>query len=443
MSHTRRQFLAASAGSLAVAVSPLAAGLFAAPAPRKKLAVATTIYHRYSHASHIAGRFLMGYTLNGKLHLPDYEVVSMYVEQIMGADAQPVQGRGGARGPSRADLSRDLAKKYGFRMCKDVRESLTLGGEKLAVDGVLLIGEHGQYPRNDLGQTLYPRYEMMEQTVAEFRASGKSVPVFNDKHLSYTWTKAKQMYDWSKELGFAFQAGSSLPVTFRRPEFELPLESKIESALCAYYGDPEGYGYHLLEALQCHVERRVGGETGIKAVQALQGDDVWKAGEEGRWSKELLDAALSRSHTVDIGDARDNALRPVAYLIEYNDGFKAAALMLNNHIEDCVFAAKIAGQKDPVSTLMLCPWQPGARFFDALVWNIERFLDAGKAVIPVERTLLVSGALEACCQSRLGDSKRIETPYLDVKYKAPADSGYLKGPIDEKGQADGQRERTG
>lgn len=438
MTQTRRRFLAASAGSLALAVSPLAAGLFAAQKPKKKIAVATTACHRFSHASHIAGRFLMGYTLHGKHHVPDYEVVSMHVEQIpMPGDPNAVQGRGG--GVNRADLSRDLAKKYGFRMCKDVRETLTLGGDKLAVDGVLLIGEHGQYRRNELGQTLYPRYEMMEQTVAEFRASGRSVPVFNDKHLSYSWEKAKKMYDWSRELGFAFQAGSSLPVTFRMPEFELPLGTKLESALAVYYGDPEGYGYHLLEALQCHVERRPGGETGIKAVQALQGDEVWKAGDDGRWSKELLQAALARSHTVDIGDARDNAQRPVCYLIEYADGFKATALMLNNHVEDCTFAAKIAGVAKPVSTMHHCPWQPGARFFDALVWNIERFLDANKAVIPVERTLLVSGALESLMISRSQDSKRIETPHLAVKYQAFEDSGYLKGPIDEQGQIDALR----
>lgn len=440
MPHTRRQFLAAS-GSLALAASPLAAGLFAAQKPRRKLAVATTAYHRFSHASHIAGRFLMGYILNGAHHQPDYEIVSMHVEQIPGvagpAPNNPVQGRGGA--VNRADLSQDLAKKYGFRQCKSVREALTVGGEKLAVDGVLLIGEHGQYPRNDLGQTLYPRYEMMEQTVAEFRASGRSVPVFNDKHLSYSWEKSRKMYDWSRELGFAFQAGSSLPVTFRMPQFELPLGSRIESALAVYYGDPEGYGYHLLEALQCHVERRPGGESGIKAVQALAGDAVWKAGDEGLWSKELLHAALARSQTVDIGDARDNTPRPVAYLIEYADGFKAAALMLTGHVEDCTFAAKLAGVAKPVSTLHICPWQPGARFFDALVWNIERMLDTGKAVIPVERTLLVSGALESLMISRQQDSKRIETPHLAVKYQPFEDSGYLKGPIDEQSQADARR----
>ena len=32
----------------------------------------------------------------------------------------------------------------------------------------------------------------MEQIVAVFRKTGQTVPVFNDKHLSYTYDKARQ-----------------------------------------------------------------------------------------------------------------------------------------------------------------------------------------------------------------------------------------------------------
>lgn len=39
---------------------------------------------------------------------------------------------------------------------KSIAEALCLGGDKLAVDGVLLIGEHGTYPKNEAGMTLYP-----------------------------------------------------------------------------------------------------------------------------------------------------------------------------------------------------------------------------------------------------------------------------------------------
>ena len=83
-----------------------------------------------------------------------------------------------------------------------IAEALTLGGSKLAVDGVVLVGEHGNYPRNEKGQTKYPRYEFFEQIVKVFRDSGTSVPVFNDKHLSWNWEWARQMYDTSREMGF-------------------------------------------------------------------------------------------------------------------------------------------------------------------------------------------------------------------------------------------------
>ena len=74
---------------------------------------------------------------------------------------------------------------------RGVTEALTVGG-KLAVEGVLLIAEHGNYPRNDKGQILYPRLELMEQIVDVFRKTGQSVPVFNDKHLSYTFDRAPE-----------------------------------------------------------------------------------------------------------------------------------------------------------------------------------------------------------------------------------------------------------
>ena len=70
---------------------------------------------------------------------------------------------------------------------------------------MVLVGEHGRYPRNEKGQTKYPRYEFFQQIVKVFRASGRSVPVFNDKHLSWNWEWAKEMYDTSRSMGFPFR----------------------------------------------------------------------------------------------------------------------------------------------------------------------------------------------------------------------------------------------
>ncbi|GAB4158183.1 MAG: hypothetical protein Tsb009_35330 [Planctomycetaceae bacterium] len=423
MTNQRREFLIQSGGIAAgFACGAMSADLdlLAAPAAfqrkRKTLAVIATVYRRRSHADHIAGRFLTGYPVNGKHHQPNYKVVSMHVEQV-----------------GDNDLSKGLSKKFGFRHCRTVREALTFGTDTLAVDGVLLIGEHGNYPDNKYEQRLYPRHRLMSRIVEEFRRTGRAVPVFNDKHLSYTWKKAKQMVEWSQELKFPLQAGSSLPVTWRRPELDFPLGTKLTDAMVVAFSHPERYGFHALETLQCHVERRKGGETGVKAVTALRGEAVWKAGQQGLWSPELMKAAISRSRTVNPGKAHDNAGSPEAFLLEYRDGFRATVLMLTDHVGDFTFAAKTADGKIH-STLHYLPNPPGAKYFDALSYNIERMLDANKAVIPIERTLLVSGVLESLMHSRYEKSKRLETPHLNVAYTAPANSGFFRGAVDLAGQ---------
>jgi hypothetical protein len=433
---SRRKFLAQAAaltfaGGLpqqGAAKDPAAPGaIYTRPgkpttAGRKPVAVVCTVYRPLSHAYHIAGRFLHGYPRDGRLHLPQHYVASVYVDQA-----------------PETDLSRDLAREFDFRATRDVAEALTLGTDKLAVEGVLLIGEHGNYPRNERQQILYPRYELMEQIVAIFRKAGKSVPVFNDKHLSYSWDRAKKMVAWAEELKFPLMAGSSLPVTWRRPELELPLGTPVEDALVAAYGPIEVYGFHALEALQVMTERRKDGETGIKAVTCLTGKDVWKAGDEGKWSWDLLEAALARSESVNPGDVRKNtgalgvqgmpAAPAVAFLVEYRDGTRGTALLLNGHVQDFTFACKVKGEARPQSCLFHLPPPPGAKYFDCLTGNIEKLLEHGKAPYPVERTLLTGGALEAAMESHYRRGSRVETPQLEVRYAAPADSGFFRGGV--------------
>jgi hypothetical protein len=280
---------------------------------------------------------------------------------------------------------------------------------------------------------------MMEQIAAAFRKAGRSVPVFNDKHLSYSFAKAKKMLGFAEELKFPMMAGSSLPVTWRRPELELKLETPIEEALVAGYGPIEVYGFHGLETLQVMMERRKGGETGVKAVTYLAGKDVWKAADAGQWSWDLLDAALRRSETVNFGDVRENTGRmavqtmpatpATAFLVEYRDGTRGTVLLLNGHVQDFTFAAKIKDEDKPASCLFALPAPPGAKFFDALVSNIEKFLDTGRSPYPVERTSLTTGVLDAAMESHARRDGRVETPELELTYAAPADSGFLRGGV--------------
>jgi len=180
------------------------------------------------------------------------DLVSLYVDQI-GAD----------------DLSKERAARHpGLRLCKTISEALTLGTGKLAVDGVVVIAEHGDYPKTEMGQVKYPRYEFFQKTVEVFRSSGRSVPVFNDKHLSWNWKWAKEMYDTSRTMGFPLMAESSLPLTWRTPSIDLPFGAKLQEAVTLCYGNIDGYDIHGLEAMQAMVERRTGGETGVKWLQA-------------------------------------------------------------------------------------------------------------------------------------------------------------------------------
>jgi hypothetical protein len=432
---SRRKFMASAAALGAAAASAGEADGAEAPPlsrtrpaklslrGRKPLAVVTTVYRPLSHAYHIANRFLHGYALGNKLHVPKHYIHSLFVHQT----------------PDN-DLSRDVARDYGVKVTRNVEDALVSAG-KLAVEGVLLIAEHGNYPLNDKGQILYPRAEWMDQISAAFRKVGKSVPVFNDKHLSYTFDKARKMLAHAADLKFPVMAGSSLPVVWRRPELELKLDTPVEDALVAAYGPLEVYGFHALETLQVMLERRKGGETGVKAVTCLTGKDVWRAGDAGKWSWDLLEAALARSESVNTGDVRKNtggmkvlghpAVPPTAFLVEYRDGTRGTVLLLNGHHRDFVFAAKVKGEPRPASCLFVLPPPPGARFFDAQVLNLEKFFETGKAPYPVERTLLTTGVLDSVMESHHRKGARLETPELDVRYAAPADSGFLRGSIAE------------
>jgi hypothetical protein len=408
----------------------LLAGMAAAPvlrgAPRPKIAAVTTIFFQYSHTQHIVDRFLEGYGWNGTHHHPPMDLVALYVDQV---------GKG--------DLSRDRARRFpSMKIYPSIAEALTLGGGKLAVDGVVLVGEHGHYPRNEKGQTRYPRYEFFEQIVKVFRDSGRAVPVFNDKHLSWNWDWAKQMYTQSKEMHFPLMAGSSLAVTWRIPSVEMPLGSKIREAMCVCYGGVDSYDFHGLETIQCMVERRQGGESGVKWLQAYRGERFWQAYREGVWPKELVEAALCRSHTLtpsrptfnddfpSFDDMRRLVKDPVAYRYQHNDGLLCTMLLMNGLVQDFNFAALLDGSAEPFSTEMYLPMPPDrtslANFFSPLVHNMEEMFLTGKASYPVERTLLTTGLTAAGVESLYRDQVRYDTPHLAVSYQPRRESTFWR-----------------
>ena len=392
---------------------------------RKRMAIVTTEWRYHCHAWHMAERFLVGYPTQGHWHEPKLEVVSAYVDQF----------------PEK-DLSRQRSEEFGFPIYDSVAEALRCGGTELAVDAVLLIGEHGDYPKNEFGQTQYPRYELFKQVTDVYRADGRSAPVFNDKHLSWKWDWAREMVDLSEELGFALAAGSSLPGTWRMPSIEMPANAPVEEMMSVAIGSMDSYDFHALETIQCMAERRQGGETGVTAVQGLQGDAVWQAMAAGDWSKggwdaSLFEACLSRSQTLVQPESYSHRYptqeqiqewgkEPVAYRIEYVDGTRATMLLMNGLVGDFTFAARIGGQSAPLSTLFYLPPVPNVMYSAELMAKAEATFMTGKSPCPIERTLLTSGLTEACVQSASTNQQRMETPHLHITYPVPAESTFAQ-----------------
>ncbi len=384
----------------------------------KRVAAIVTEYRRHSHADVILSKFMEGYLHDGK-EFPRCRLASVYVDQV-----------------PQGDQSKERAKRYGFRLCATIEEAITLGRQEVAVDGVLIIGEHGNYPRNARGQILYPRRRFFEEAARVMERYKRSVPVFNDKHLSATWEDAKWMYDRSRRLGIPFMAGSSLPVTWRRPELRLPRNSELVEAVQIGYGPFEGYGFHALEAMQCIAERRRGGEAGVRSVQCISGDAMWEAMERGVFSRDLLEAGMALVSAHAQGDYRKITSRTndaAIWLIEYRDQFKAAVAMLNGWVHEgdggaFILAGRLRNQARPLATQFYLQQPDPFAHFAYQLRAIDSMVQTGHPPYPVERTLLTTGILDAVMISKHEKNRRVETPYLDFRY-TPTDWPFATDPI--------------
>jgi hypothetical protein len=372
-------------------------------AEKKKIAAIISEYRPGSHADVIIGKYLRAFPTDEGLFEPRVELASIYLDLF-----------------PENDMGRAVAEEFGVPIYNSMPGALCLGGKELAVDGVLLIGEHGDYAWNEKQQQLYPRRHFMEQICGVMGSSGRGVPIFNDKHLSYSWTDAKWMYDRAKEVGATFMAGSSLPVSWRSPWVEHELQAPIEEAVAIGFSGLDIYGFHTLEVLQCMVERRKGGETGVKAVTCLEGDAVWKAADEGLWSRQLAEAACAEIEETPDGTMEEHCENPALFAVEYTDGLKGAVLMLNGYVHDLAYAAKVNGEIEACEFHAQGHGGPKGAYahFSYLSLNVEEMFVTGEAQYPVERTLLASGVLEAALTSRHEGHKKLETPWLDVTYQS-------------------------
>jgi hypothetical protein len=394
---SRRGFLAAT---MTAALAGPAAG---AADPKKRLRVAA-IYSVFSYRGHahvVLQNFLKPYYFCGQLIKPDMDVVSFHPDQI----------------DPRRDLTQEVAREFKVEVFPTVEGALCLGGKELAVDAVLSIFEQGEYPFNELGQQLYPRKKYFDEIVKVMRKSGRFVPIFNDKHLSYRWDWAKEMYDTAKQLHIPFMAGSSVPLAPRMPSLELPKDAEIEEALCIHAGPPDAYGFHALEVVQSLVEARKGGETGIAQVGFVPGKDLVKAGEQGRFSLDLVRAALAVDRPPNKPVMETNHDWSHGILLNYKDGLRAAALSFGKTPEyRWVFACRLKGEHKPRACRFDFLWNDRT-FFSAQAHAVQHMFRTGEPAYPVERTLLTTGATEAGMRAKAA-GKPLATPHLEFGYVA-------------------------
>ena len=369
--------------------------------PKPKIAAIVTEYRHNSHADMFVTRLLKTYTLDGKGERPGLELASLYTDQV----------------PNR-DTSRNWAKTYGFPIYDTVADAMTLGTGTLAVDGVLLIAEHGNYPRSETGQKIYPKRRLFSEIVKVFEKSGRVVPVFSDKHLADNWKDAKWFYDTAKRLKIPLMAGSSLPTTWRYPPVDVLQGARLKQLVAFSYGSLDAYGFHGLEMVQCLIERRRGGETGVASVQCLVDDAVWKAQKNGVYDPKLFRAALSRLKKQPVpqdSNLQQLVKHPVLFVIDYRDGLRVNLFTLNGAVGEFASAWRYEDGKIDSTLFFLQSARP-YNHFTHLLKGIGRMMHAGRPTWPADRTLLTSGTLDALLISKRRGGKSLNTPYLNVTY---------------------------
>jgi hypothetical protein len=328
-------------------------------------------------------------------------------------------------------LGQKVAQAKGIPVFKSVGEALTLGGSDLSVDGVVIVAEHGEYATDLKGHWLLPRWWIYNQVVRVFEKSKRSVPVFNDKHLSYNWEDAKWMFDKSRELNFPLSGGSSIPIYYRKPEIEMDIDTPIKNSIVLGGTSDEGAIFHAIDVLQAFVERRKGGETGVKSIQSIRGADAWKWVERNSWVVKLLDSVASK-FDFKPGHFQQTPQSNIC-VIEYNDGTKAAVIGAQG--VGWTYAGEIEGQNEATVISMLGWAGPFDQYHasNAQPHWITEMMVTKKEPFNAERLILSTGITNFYMESNWDGSKysatgrRIETPALNIKYKSTRGPQFSKG----------------
>ncbi|MFD0871643.1 MULTISPECIES: hypothetical protein [Paenibacillus] len=361
----------------------------------KKIAAIVTEYRHNSHAEVIVGRLLgdMGYQ-------PSVEVVSLYTDQV------PVN-----------DMSREVAARCGIPIYPTIAEAVRAGHCQEPIDGVVIIGEHGDYPMNERGQMMYPRRRFLEETLVTLDYLGLAVPIFSDKHLAYNYNDAVWMFSQLKARKIPFMGGSSIPHCDHIPTFNEQNLRSLREILVISSGGLEAYGIHAMEVMQSLAERREGGETGVRSIRLLggSGDETWSAMDRGEWPEDLLLQALKAIPGVPDAHPRELEPEPALFIVDYMDGTKGYIIQFKRLVEQWSFAFR-NGQGRVTAALCDSDLERPFAHFERLTRMIENFIISGKEPFPPERILLTTGMISFAMDS-LFEGRKLETPCLGITYR--------------------------
>ncbi|MDF2723605.1 MAG: hypothetical protein K0Q59_3280 [Paenibacillus sp.] len=366
--------------------------------PRKKVAVIITEYWDISHADVFITKMMEGFAVNGVRYRSTLDIVSMYVDQF----------------PER-DISRGLAAKHGIPMYGTIEEALRCGGSAFTLDGIIIIGEHGEYGKNEYGQILYPRRQFFELCLNVMLEHQRIVPVFSDKGFAIVQEDIEWVYEQVNKHHIPFMSSSSIPFAFQHPHpLQIPSGAPLHRMFGFIYGDLERYAYHTIEMLQSIAERRACGENGVEAVTAYTGERALELLLSEEWGK-LYRTLAGYANVTDVETFPHTLTRPVFVDVRYKDGLHGGMLFADKEINQFVSAYQIYEDDHPYCTQFHCQWQKPYVHSAIFVLEIERFIHSGRPSFPVERSLITTGVTDAIMRS-VHFNKTIETPYLSVRY---------------------------
>jgi hypothetical protein len=221
-------------------------------------------------------------------------------------------------------------------------------------------------------------------------------------------------------------AGSSMPLGFRVPDVTVPMGCEVEAVVGIGYSGYDIYGIHALELLQSQVERRRGGERGVRWVRCLKGAAMWRAVDDGVVPADALNAALSATPRHE-GVAMRSVPGAALFQFQYEDGLPGCVLMLHGFAAGTSVALRLKGHARPVAFAFEERTEPRYPHFAYMLKAIERMIYTGRPCYPVERTLLTTGILDRALTSLAEGQKQIGTPELAIRYR-PVDYPHAPEP---------------